>query len=81
MTRADVAGWRQMLIDVRDRITKLVASKKTADEIKAARPLADLDAKWGGGMITADMVVEAVVKTLPAKPAAPDKAKGKKHPK
>jgi cyclase len=81
MSKADVAGWRQMLVDVRDRIAKLVAGKKTADEIKAAKPLADLDAKWGGGMISADMEVDMVVKTLPAKPAAPDKAKGKHHPK
>ncbi|HET6149721.1 MAG TPA: MBL fold metallo-hydrolase [Polyangia bacterium] len=81
MTKADVASWRQMLIDVRDRIAKLVASKKSADEIRAAKPLADLDARWGTGMITADMVVEAVIKSPPAKPAAPDKARGKHHPR
>jgi len=81
MTKADATAWRQMLVDARDRIAKLVASKKTADEIKAAKPLADLDARWGGGMISADMVIDAVIKSAPAKSAAPDKGKGKHHPK
>jgi glyoxylase-like metal-dependent hydrolase (beta-lactamase superfamily II) len=80
MSKADVVVWRQMLIDVRDRITKLMAAKKTVDEIKAAKPLADLDAKWGAGFIKADMVIETVVKTVP--PAgAPDKGHGKRHAK
>jgi glyoxylase-like metal-dependent hydrolase (beta-lactamase superfamily II) len=81
MIKADVLAWRQMLVDARDRITKLVAAKKTADEIKAAKPLADLDAKWGGGMISADMVIDAVIKTMPSPPAAPDKAHGKRRAK
>ena len=63
-----------MLLEVRDRIGKLIAAKKTVDEIKAAKPLADLDAKWGQGFIKADFVVETVVKTHPA---APEKAHGK----
>ena len=79
MTKADVLGWRQMLVDARDRVTKLVAAKKTADEIKAAKPLADLDAKWGGGMIPAEMVIDAIIKTLPPPPAAADKAHGGKR--
>ncbi len=76
MTKADLVARRQMLIDVRDRIGKLIAAKKTVDEMKAAKPLADLDVKWGQGFVNADYVIEAVVKTHP--PAAtPDKAHGK----
>jgi cyclase len=69
MSKADVVAYRQMLQDVRGRITKLLAAKKTADEIKAQKPLADLDARWAKGFITADMVIDEVVKTLP--PPAP----------
>jgi cyclase len=76
MTRADVVAYRQMLIEVRDKVGKLIAGKKSTDEIKAAKPLADLDAKWGQGFIKADFVIDAVVKTHPA-PAAPEKGKGK----
>lgn len=76
MTKADVVAYRQMLIEVRDKVGKLIAGKKSADEIKAAKPLADLDAKWGQGFVKADFVIDAVVKTHPA-PAAPPKGKGK----
>ena len=76
MTKADLVAYRQMLIDVRDRTGKLLSAKKTLDEIKAAKPLADLDAKWGQGFVKADFVIEAVVKTHPAAPAAAEKAHG-----
>ena len=78
MTKADLVAYRQMLVDVRDKVGKLLSAKKSADEIKAAKPLADLDAKWGQGFIKADFVIDAVVKTHPA--PAPDKGKGKKKP-
>jgi len=76
MTKADLTAYRQMLIEVRDKVGKLLSAKKSADEIKAAKPLADLDAKWGQGFIKADFVIDAVVKTHPA--PAPDKGKAKK---
>jgi cyclase len=79
MSKADLVAYRQMLIDVRDKVGKLIAGKKSSDEIKAAKPLADLDAKWGQGFVKADFVIDAVVKTHPA-PAAPEKGKGKKKP-
>lgn len=78
MTKADLVAYRQMLVDVRDKVGKLLSAKKSADEIKAAKPLADLDAKWGQGFIKADYLIDAVVKTHPA--PAPDKGKSKKKP-
>jgi glyoxylase-like metal-dependent hydrolase (beta-lactamase superfamily II) len=78
MTKADVVAYRQMLLEVRDKVGKLLSAKKSADDIKAAKPLADLDAKWGQGFVKADFVIDAVVKTHPA-PAA-DKGHGKKKP-
>ena len=77
MTKADLVAYRQMLIDVRDRTGKLLNAKKTVDEIKAAKPLADLDAKWGQGFVKADFVIEAVVKTHPAAPAGAEKGHAK----
>jgi glyoxylase-like metal-dependent hydrolase (beta-lactamase superfamily II) len=77
MTKADVVAWRQMLVDVRDRVAKLDGAKKSLDEMKAAKPLADLDARWGQGMIKADFLIEEVVKTRPPAPPASEKAKGK----
>lgn len=78
MGRADLQAWRDMLVQVRDRVGKLVAGKKTLEQIKAAKPTAEFDARWGQGYIKADDLVEAVYRTRP--PAA-DKAAGGKRPK
>src|SRR3954469_3012122 len=77
MAKADLVAYRQMLIEVRDRIGKLIAAKKSLEEIKAARPLADLDARWGQGFVTADIEIELVVKSRPPTPPAADKGHGK----
>ena len=79
MTKADVVAFRQMLIEARDRIEKLMVAKKTVDEAKAAKPLADLEPKWGQGFVHGDFVVESVYKTH-AVPAA-DKGRAKRHGK
>jgi cyclase len=44
--KADLVAWREMLVTSRDRIQKLVNEGKTEQEVVAAKPLADLDAKW-----------------------------------
>ncbi len=80
MTKADVAAFRQMLVDVRDRVEKLMAAKKTVDEAKAAKPLADLEARWGKDFVHGDFLVETVYKTH-ALPAPADKAHAKRHGK
>ena len=77
MTKADLVAYRQMLIEVRDRIGNLIAAKKSVEEIKAAKPLADLDARWGQGFINSDTEIELVVKSHPPAPAAADKGHGK----
>src|SRR6185312_6142598 len=80
MTKADVTAFRQMLLDARDRVEKLMAAKKTVDEAEAAKSLADLEAKWGQGFIHGDFVVEAIYKTHTL--AAPaDKGHGKRRGK
>src|SRR3984957_16500968 len=45
-TKADMIAWRDMLVTSRDRIQKLVNEGKTEQEVLAANPLADLNAKW-----------------------------------
>jgi cyclase len=44
--KADLVGWREMLVTSRDRIDTLVKEGKTEQEVLAAKPLHDLDAKW-----------------------------------
>jgi glyoxylase-like metal-dependent hydrolase (beta-lactamase superfamily II) len=45
-TNAMIRDYRQMLVDARERIQRLAAAGKTEDEIVAARPNADYDAKY-----------------------------------
>jgi cyclase len=44
--KADLVAWRAMLVTSRERIEKLFNEDKTEQEVLAAKPLADLDAKW-----------------------------------
>lgn len=46
-SKADVKAYRDMLAASRDAIVPLVKAGKTLDEVKAAKPTAALDEKWG----------------------------------
>ena len=41
-----LVAYRTMLVTARDRMAKLVKEGKSEDEVVAAKPFADLDAKW-----------------------------------
>ena len=45
-TKANLEEYRDMLVAARDRIRKLRDEGKTEEQVVAAKPLADLDAKW-----------------------------------
>src|ERR1700681_4963668 len=45
-SKADITAWRAMLVTSRERIEKLFNEGKSVEEVIAAKPLADLDAKW-----------------------------------
>lgn len=78
MDRADLVAWRAMLVEMRDRIAKLVAAKKTLEQIKAAKPTAEFDARWGQGFIKPENFIDEIYKTLPPASA---KTSGAKRPK
>jgi glyoxylase-like metal-dependent hydrolase (beta-lactamase superfamily II) len=46
-TKANMVEYRDMLVTARDRIQKLRNEGKTEQQVVDAKPLADLDAKWG----------------------------------
>ncbi len=54
-TKADVKAYRDMLVASRDAVKPLVAAGKSLDEIKAAKPTAAFDEKWGKGFINPDL--------------------------
>jgi len=47
--KADLTKFRDMLVVARDRVQKLKTAGKSAGEIAASKPFADLDATWGKG--------------------------------
>lgn len=69
---ADVAYYRDMTTILRDRIQDLAKKGMTLDQVRAAKPTADYDGRYGAtsGPWTTDMFIEAVFKTLPREAAA-----------
>ena len=65
--KAALRAFRDMLTAARDRVKPLVDAGKSNEEIVAAKPTADLDAKWGTGGATPDRFVIAVAEGLRAK--------------
>lgn len=62
--RASLQAFRDMLADVRGRVSKLVRQHRTLEQIKAAKPLADLDPTWGRTSMTQDRFLEMVYADL-----------------
>jgi glyoxylase-like metal-dependent hydrolase (beta-lactamase superfamily II) len=65
----DVVYYQQMVSIVRDRVKDMVSRGMTLDQIKAARPSRDYDARWGAdsGPWTTSMFIEAVYAGLAKK--------------
>jgi glyoxylase-like metal-dependent hydrolase (beta-lactamase superfamily II) len=64
-TKADLQAYHDGLATLRDRIAKLKAAGKTRDEVIAAKPTADYDAKWGGGFMKGDTFAGLAYDSLP----------------
>ncbi len=59
-TKQDLVNYRQMLWTAYERLNKLKAEGKTAQEAVAEKPLADLEESWGKGMFTGDRWIELI---------------------
>jgi glyoxylase-like metal-dependent hydrolase (beta-lactamase superfamily II) len=66
---ADVAYYRDMLTIIRDRIAEMKSRGMTLEQVKAAKPSRDYDARWGStsGPWTTEMFLEAVYRSLTEK--------------
>jgi cyclase len=63
---ADVAYYRDMVTIIRDRVRDMVRKKMTLAQVKAAKPTADYEPRYGAttGPWTTDMFIEAVYTSL-----------------
>lgn len=63
-TRADLAEYRNMLVEIRQRVADLKRQGYSLAQVIAARPTADYDAKWGtmviGGALFTELVYRGV---------------------
>jgi cyclase len=66
--KAALTAYRTMLVTARDRMAKLVKEGKTEDEVVAAKPFADLDAKWAPTELASKNFVRVVWHSLADKP-------------
>jgi glyoxylase-like metal-dependent hydrolase (beta-lactamase superfamily II) len=62
--KADLKAFREMLVASHDAVAPLVKAGKTLDDVKAAKPTAALDEKWGNGFLKPDVWVSIVYADL-----------------
>lgn len=63
--RTDLKAYRDMLASVAQRITELRASGRSEEQIRAAQPSAEFDAKYGGGFIKPERFVQMMLDAVP----------------
>jgi cyclase len=63
-SKADLVAYRAILVTARDRMAKLVKAGRTEQEVIAAKPFADLDAKVGANEQQSTNFVRVVYHSL-----------------
>lgn len=58
--KSQLIEFRDMLVSVRDEVSRLKKQGKSLDEVVAAKPTADYDAKWGGFVIDGNFFTRLV---------------------
>ena len=62
--RAALRAYRDVLVAVRDRVRRRVAAGATLQDVLAARPSSEFDARYGTGLVKAPRFVESVYRSL-----------------
>ena len=62
--KAALTEYRAMLVTARDRMAKLVKDGKSEDDVVAAKPFADLDAKWAPTELASKNFIRVVYHSL-----------------
>jgi cyclase len=68
--KAALVAYRTMLVTARDRMAQLVKDGKSEDDVIAAKPFADLDAKWAPTELASKNFIRVVYHSLADKPDA-----------
>ncbi len=63
-SKAELLATREMLVTVTRRVRQLRAAGKSPAEIRAAKPSAEFDARYGGGFVTPDQFVQMMLNVM-----------------
>jgi hypothetical protein len=58
--KSQLTEFRDMLVSVREKVADLKNQGKSLDEVLAAKPTANYDAKWGGFVIDGNFFTKLV---------------------
>ena len=61
--RADLVRYRDMMVETRRAVRAAMRGGKTLAQVKAAKPTAPWDARWGQGFVKPDQYVEAIYRS------------------
>ena len=64
---AEVKTFHDMIATVRDRVQRMIQADQTQDQVVAAHPSSEFDARWGRGRVTPDEFVREIYRDLRAK--------------
>jgi glyoxylase-like metal-dependent hydrolase (beta-lactamase superfamily II) len=67
--KSQLTEFRDMLVAIREKVAALKKQGRSRDEVIAAKPTADYDAKWGGFVINGDFFTKLVYKGVGKDPA------------
>jgi len=67
-SRQELIAFRDMLVTIRTRVAALKAEGKSLEETVAARPTAEFDAKWGGGVINPALFTQLIYRGVGTPP-------------
>jgi cyclase len=62
--KASLREYRDMLVALRTRVAPLVANGRSLEQVLSAKPLADLDARWGQSFIPSELALRIVYESL-----------------
>ncbi|MFL6828892.1 MAG: MBL fold metallo-hydrolase [Bradyrhizobium sp.] len=71
--KAALSAYRTMMVTARQRMQSLVKAGKSEDDVLAAKPFTDLDAKWAPTELASKNFIRVVYHSLADKPEAPKK--------
>ena len=64
---AEVKAFHDMIVTVRDRVQHMIQAGQIEDQVVAAHPASDFDARWGHGRVSPDEFVREIYRNVRAK--------------